>query len=376
VTTTIARPGPAGTGFQRNLSATCDNAGVRERSHDRAAGNGGVPEEEQSKASALQSPPTWAEFDERPAAEFELRSPASELAAVLQRLRDDLDAAGCAAAESRAQGLRALAEQAVLAVELGKLLERHGPALDGAELEGAHLALAGLTDRMLAHIASSGLEVVRLAGAGAGDVADIVEVDSWRYDDGCASPVVVTEIEAAVRLEGAPLRRGRVVMGGVCDDVPAQDAAPQRPATPDERRASAAAGDGSAIERPPMPRIVCPIAGCGAENQAAAEVCVGCLTPLAGFARLSIHPGVLFNRGLRAARLGDSALARDCFAAVVLWHPHDVRTRNAHALACFDARDVGAARRGWEEVLARAPGDPLALRGVVALSRKQAPPDR
>jgi Flp pilus assembly protein TadD len=81
-----------------------------------------------------------------------------------------------------------------------------------------------------------------------------------------------------------------------------------------------------------------------------------------------MYPEALFNRGLRAARAGDSAFARECFAAVALWHPEDLRTRNAHALACLDARDVRAAMRGWQEVLASSPGDSLAARGLATLA--------
>lgn len=334
-----------------------------------------VPDE--PTVPAARRPPSWAEFDERPVAAFEPRAPAAELAAVLQRLRDGLDAAGRAGAESRVQGLRALAEQAVLAVELEELLNEHGPAFGGAALQRAHDALAALKDRMLAHVASAGLEVVRLAGAGAGDVLDIVEVDSWCYDAARATPVVVTELEAAIRLDGAPLRRGRVVMAGPCEDVrPAPAPAAELPgpgaAAPPQHREAPRSEPGA--DPAQAPRIVCPIAGCGAENAAAAEVCVGCLTPLAGFSRLSSYPEALFNEGLRAARQGDSARARDHFAAVVLWHPHDVGTRNALALACLETGDAGAARTAWDEVLRRAPGDALALRGLAALSREDAPP--
>lgn len=321
-------------------------------------------------SSAIGPSPTWAEFDERPAAEYELRSPAAELAAVLQRFRADLDEAARAGAESRARGLCALAEQAVLAVELENVLELHRHALEDPSFESAHRALRRLKDRMLDHIAASGLEVVRLREGRAGDVAAMADVDCWRYDDIHAEPVVVEELEPAVRLDGVPLRRGRVVMGGPRDAdlraAPAQGQ-PQRPEHRPHERVARRGERGT--ERQPVPVIICPVAGCGAENEAAAEACVGCLTPLAGFGRLSMHPEALFNRGLRAARAGDSALARECFAAVVLWMPHDIRARNAHAMACLDARDGRTAGRAWREVLARAPGDRLAVRGLAALAR-------
>src|SRR5690606_11885842 len=91
------------------------------------------------------SVPIWIEFEERPVPDFELRAPARELAAVLQRYRADLDAAARAGAEGRAQSLLALAEQAVLAIELEKqlVLRPAGPVPLAVD------ALRGLKDRML-----------------------------------------------------------------------------------------------------------------------------------------------------------------------------------------------------------------------------------
>jgi hypothetical protein len=318
-------------------------------------------------SSSAEHPLTWADFDEHPATEVELRSPAAELAAVLQRYRADLDAAARAGSEGRAEGLRALAEQAVLAVELEGLLELQQSAR-GLSLECLHSALRSLKDRMLAHVASSGLEVVRLYGVLGEDVAESVQVDQWRYDDDYATEVVVEELEVAVRLDGVPLRRGRVVMGAPREGQPTAMVSAEAVPTP-QRADDRGRRCLTASERPPAPRIVCPVADCGTENHASAEVCVGCLTVLAGYGRLTMHPQVLFNQGLRAARAGDYAAARERFAAVVLWQPHDLRTRNAYALACLEACDPRAARRAWEEVLARAPGDPLAVRGMAALTR-------
>ena len=316
---------------------------------------------------SAEHPLTWADFDEQPVAEVDLRSPAAELAAVLQRYRADLDAAARAGSEGRAEGLRALADQAVLAVELEGLLELQHTA-QGASLECLHSELRSLKDRMLAHVASSGLEIVRLRGARGGDVAESVQVDQWRYDDGYAAEVVVEELEVAVRLDGVPLRRGRVVMGAPREAQPSEMTSFE--VGPAAHPADGGAGRRRAAqERPPAPRIICPVADCGAENPASADVCVGCLTLLTGYGRLTMHPQALFNQGLRAARAGDYATARECFAAVVLWQPHDLRTRNAYALACLEACDRRAARRAWEEVLARAPGDPLAVRGMAALTR-------
>lgn len=177
--------------------------------------------------------PSWAEFRERAALAVELHSPAAELAAVLQRYREDLDAAANAGVESREQGLRALADQAALVVELEAMIGRYEPQLVQASLEAVHRALRILKDRMLDQIAAAGLEVVRLAGASAADVIDLVEVQCWRHGDEFATEVVAEELEAAVRLDGVVLHSGRVVMGAPRDPEPLPDRSDE-PGAPDE----------------------------------------------------------------------------------------------------------------------------------------------
>lgn len=313
--------------------------------------------------------PSWVEFAERAVPEFEPHSPATELASVLQRYRADLEAAARAGAEGRVQGLRALAEQAVLATELAKQLDQHPPRPSDEPFGILHAALRALTDRMLAQIEHAGLEIVPLRGAPAAAVAELAEVDSWRYDDRYASERVIEELEVAVLHFGRPLRLGRVVMGApssggqVIEELPRSLA---RRAKEPSARAPRTMLAGSAT-------IVCPVADCGVENELSAEVCTACLTQLGGYRRLSLFPQVLFNRGLRAARAGNSFAARDSFAAVVLWHPDDVETWNAYALACMECRDADSARSAWEQVLARAPADSLAQRGLQALAGPRVP---
>lgn len=310
--------------------------------------------------------PTWSEFAEQPAADFALCSPAEELAAVLRRMRADVDRAAEAAARQQVQTLRALAEQAVLALELEQLLDRRGAGLGDAAHAHVRRALGRLKDRMLAQVAAAGLEIVHVGGAPAAAVADLVEIVGWRADDIDAAPTVVTEIDPAVCHNGVALRRGRVIMAGL-GDVPAVTGLPVPAHGDREAVGLVAERAGPPAERPPEPRIVCPIAGCHAENPAGADVCIGCLIPLAGFGRLLMHPAALFNRGLRAARAGRSTLARECFSAIVLWLPDDLTTRNAHALACLDAGDLPAARSAWQDVLRCSPGDRIALRGLAAV---------
>jgi hypothetical protein len=121
-------------------------------------------------------------------------------------------------------------------------------------------------------------------------------------------------------------------------------------------------------EPPPAPpSITCPAPRCRAENPPTAQNCAGCGLPLGGYCRLTLHPAGLFNRGLQAARAGQHAAARDLFAAVVHWHPHDLEARNAYALACAESGDQDAARAAWEAVLLLAPADGMAIRGLDSL---------
>lgn len=121
-----------------------------------------------------------------------------------------------------------------------------------------------------------------------------------------------------------------------------------------------------------MATLTCPAARCKTENDLLAEFCTKCGTPLRGYARLSAYPNQLFNMGLAAARGGNLARARDLLAAVVYWCPLDLEARNALAQACYTQGDTLTAREHWEIVLSRSPGEPLASRGLAALTTSPA----
>jgi hypothetical protein len=224
--------------------------------------------------------------------------------------------------------------------------------------------LRALKDRMLEQIEATGLEVMHLEGASADEVFGMVEIERWRFAESYPAPVVVEELEVAVRLDGSPLRLGRVIMG----------APPEHPvASPiDLVRVDEPAGEPGpvvklVVEGRAGATLACPIEDCGTPNDPDAECCAGCLTQLVGYRRLTLYPELLFNRGLEAARSGNIRAARDFFAAVALWLPDDARARNAYALACLDGGDRNTARRVWSDVLELCPDDALAPRGLWAL---------
>ena len=124
------------------------------------------------------------------------------------------------------------------------------------------------------------------------------------------------------------------------------------------------------------PSLVCPTIRCRCANPPEARVCASCGTPLEEYGRLSTYPDRLFNLGLAAARSGSTSRARDLFAAVVHWCPHDLEARNALALACFLLGDVAGARDQWAIVLGRAAANPLAKRGLEKLDASSSKAER
>jgi Flp pilus assembly protein TadD len=83
--------------------------------------------------------------------------------------------------------------------------------------------------------------------------------------------------------------------------------------------------------------------------------------------RIRAHAARLFNEGVAAGRAGQAAMARDLFAAIVHWYPHDLEARSALALACLESGDDLAAQSHWAYVLNRRASDPRALGGMILL---------
>lgn len=166
----------------------------------------------------------WSQFAAREAPALdELRSPAAEIAALLQRYRADVDSAQRATDEAKRAGLEALAEQSVFIAQLAAALDRYEADLAQAGLSRAHRHLRVLKDQMLSAVRRHGLEVVMPLGQPYEAVADRVEVDGWRHDTRFAAEVVAEVVEPIVLQAGKVLRQGRVVMGA----PPAQDDQPE-----------------------------------------------------------------------------------------------------------------------------------------------------
>jgi hypothetical protein len=168
--------------------------------------------------------PGWETFALRDAPEaVDILSPASEVAALLQRYRAEVDQATSAASGAERRGLEALAEQAVLAAQLASALERYAAQLKDAGLERVHRHLRVIKDQMFAACAAAGLDLIVPLGASFDEVADLVHVEGWRHRDEFTAEVVAEVVEPIIKHGGTLLRHGRVVMGAPASARPEQE---------------------------------------------------------------------------------------------------------------------------------------------------------
>jgi hypothetical protein len=165
-------------------------------------------------SSADGTPLDWSAFQPRPVGSpVELRSPASELGAALQRGRRELTAARAAADDAVATARADAAEQAVLVFRLSVVLQRHDQAIADAGLAVAGRTLRVLRDQMLAALERTGLTVVDPAGQPYREVADAVDVAGWRHGPEFTDEVVAETLDPIVRHDSGTIRLGRVIMG-------------------------------------------------------------------------------------------------------------------------------------------------------------------
>jgi thioredoxin-like negative regulator of GroEL len=120
-------------------------------------------------------------------------------------------------------------------------------------------------------------------------------------------------------------------------------------------------------------KLPCPAQTCRSENDIENTTCVSCGIPLREYFRLYLYPAHLFNQGLKKAREGQFAQARDLFAAVVHWCPTDCQARNALAATCLELRDTQQARCQWEEVINLSSKDDFARQGLAVLAQLTEP---
>jgi molecular chaperone GrpE (heat shock protein) len=164
--------------------------------------------------SSSDEPFGWSAFRERTASmDVELRSPASELAAVLQRHQQDLDAERDMTRRAVAAGIAVAAEQAVLVSQLGAVLKRGEEALATAGMTTMHRQLRIVQEQMADALGATDLVVVDPLGKPFDETAEMVDVVGWRHGAEYPGEVVAETIEPIVLHNGAVVRHGRVIMG-------------------------------------------------------------------------------------------------------------------------------------------------------------------
>jgi hypothetical protein len=161
----------------------------------------------------------WSAFRERAVpAPIDLRSPALELSAALQRSARSLAAERAATRDAQADASDVDAELAVLVFHLSTVLDRYEDAVNGEGSSDLHHRLCIVRNQMLAALSRTDVRVVDPLDRPFGEVSDAVQVVGWRHGDDFPDEVVAETIEPIVRRGVDVLRQGRVIMGAPTQD--------------------------------------------------------------------------------------------------------------------------------------------------------------
>ncbi|MBO2445704.1 hypothetical protein J4573_01235 [Actinomadura barringtoniae] len=161
-----------------------------------------------------ETPYGWDAFSERDAPdEIELRSPAMELAQVLQLQQSALNAERGRSRTAVDEALAVAFDQAELVAKLGFSLADRKVALEEAGLAKVHDELRIWKDAMLDALRRGGVTVEDPTGRPHAEVADRIEVSDWDHDARFTAEVVARTEGPIVLHNGAVVRPGRVIMG-------------------------------------------------------------------------------------------------------------------------------------------------------------------
>lgn len=157
----------------------------------------------------------WAAFADRPAglADVDLRSPARELAAVLQRYQRDLEAERAVGKQAVEDVLSTVAAQAVLVFRLGVVLEQSADRLREVDMDPVRKQLSIVRNQMLDALGKAGIMVVDPLGRRFEEAEAQVEVVGWRHGADFVDEVVAETIEPIVLHDETVIHHGRVIMG-------------------------------------------------------------------------------------------------------------------------------------------------------------------
>jgi len=163
----------------------------------------------------------WSVFQEREtvAVANELLSPASEIATTLRATYAIWSRAQQAAQDNEQSSFTELAQQAILVVQLGMLLEHNADTfLTSPEqkltnpLLRIYKSLQIIQKQMLDALKKAGMEIEIPLHKSYAEVADSVEIEHWRHHQDIYEETVIDVLEPVIR-KGSLLRTGRVIMG-------------------------------------------------------------------------------------------------------------------------------------------------------------------
>lgn len=172
--------------------------------------------------SSLDNFPDWSAFEKRAVLDVnaDFVSMAAEMASVLNARQTAFQEAQQAVENERKKWLEVLAQQAVLVVQLGIVLERYEEAVAQAtvqesqpQLSRSYRSLRIMRDQMLAAFQGADLEIVVPLGKTFDEIASVVQVENWLHHEKFTTEVVAEVKEPIVYYGGAVVHTGRVVMG-------------------------------------------------------------------------------------------------------------------------------------------------------------------
>jgi molecular chaperone GrpE (heat shock protein) len=170
--------------------------------------------------SSLDDFPDWSVFADRAVPSLDVFSPVSEIAALLQRYRADLDMAQEHTESVRREGLEALAQQAVFVVQLEYALERYKPQFEQASLNKVYRSLRIVKDQMLDALRSVGMTIIVPHGKSFDEVSAYVNVVGWQHSQEFTEEVVVEVLQPIILYHTTIIRLGQVVMGAPLEQEP------------------------------------------------------------------------------------------------------------------------------------------------------------
>ncbi|MCD6486969.1 MAG: nucleotide exchange factor GrpE [Syntrophobacterales bacterium] len=160
--------------------------------------------------------PDWDVFTERPVPEdFELLSPASEVASDLQKIYQKMNDVKSETDKVRREGIEPLVQQAIFVYKFEVALEMYEAELQkiSQPKSDVYRHLRVLKDQMIEALASSDVELISPVGEPFENVVDYVDMVHWRYHEDYTSEIVVEVLEPIIKFRGDVVKLARLVIG-------------------------------------------------------------------------------------------------------------------------------------------------------------------